>query len=291
MYSQDFSVFTPTVWSPRVDRFFREKLVAKNVFTDYSDEVTAGGDTVNIPAVGDNFTASDIKTTTGEVTATNVNDSKTQLSIDQWKGAAYPLTDFQAEQIASKYRIKDEYASAMGHALARKMDTDLLSEAADNLHYSVGDTGSDLKSTNIEKALQIISTESVPKDECRFLFSPSTFYGDIMGIQKYYDAAQFGQANVPEGAIGRLYGVPVTVSEQVPNKNVGTAGNTTGPANLLVHNKAVVYALGNLKGGTPSGARIQQKEGENLRVKPTADIMYGFKILKDKAGCVLYAAS
>jgi hypothetical protein len=274
-----------TIWSPRVNRFFRAKLAAAPFFSDYSDEVAGGGDTVRIPHISDSFSASDINTTSGEVSATNVDDTKTDLSIDKWKGTSIYLTDFQKAQIADKYRIKDEYASTMGYTLARTFDSALLDEAADNLTYSVGDTGTDLVATNIERAFSILGTENVPKEDAVMFVHPTTYWGDIMNIQKYYDASQFGKPSVPQGAHDLLYGVPVVITSQVPTADGG------GYNNMLIHRNAVVYALGNLQGPGSAGARIQEKTAEDLRVKVIADIMYGVKILNSKSGVKMQAGA
>jgi len=44
--SQTFTAFTPEIWTPRVNFFFKAKLVAANFFDNYSSEVAEGGDIV-----------------------------------------------------------------------------------------------------------------------------------------------------------------------------------------------------------------------------------------------------
>ena len=46
MALQNFLVFTPEVWSPRVDEYFKKKLHAAKHFFNFSNEVAQGGDTV-----------------------------------------------------------------------------------------------------------------------------------------------------------------------------------------------------------------------------------------------------
>jgi hypothetical protein len=98
-----------------------------------------------------------------------------------------------------------------------------------------------------------------------------------------YDASQFGRPSLIKGSHDQLYGIPVVVSTLVSDTVDGeaTAVSTSGRSrrNLLIHNRAVAYALGNLPGGTPSGIRLQEKKSENLRVTYVADIMYGVKKL------------
>ena len=46
MAGQNYLVFTPERWSPRIDEYFKKKLFAAPHFFDFSNEVAQGGDTV-----------------------------------------------------------------------------------------------------------------------------------------------------------------------------------------------------------------------------------------------------
>lgn len=284
--AQDFTVFEPEIWSAYIDRRFKKKLVAAAFFRNFSDEVTAGGGTVHIPHIGDNFSASDIATTSGEVTATNVSDTKTDLTISNWKGTSLVMTDYEVARVANKYNLKKEYADEMATKLAETFDAALL-DAASSLTPVVGDSATLLNSTNIEEAIRIMESNSVPTDELVFIFHPSAYWSEVMKIQKYYDASQagWGANDAPvvgaAKAKGVLYGIPVVVTPQVP---AGTAGTEGGHRNLLVHKDAIVYALGNLMGPKTAGVRVQEKPSEHLRTRITADIMYGLTVLNPTHG-------
>ena len=278
--AQSFSVFTPEIWSPRVSMFFKAKLVAANYFLDYSADVADGGDQVHIPKIAEGFTVYDIPVTSGEVTASNISDTSTTLQLNKWKGAALYLSDFQYKQAARQYSLRNYYGQVIAYQLAKQFDTDLLNEGA-NITAVVGDSASELQSTTIEKAFSIIESNSVPKEECVLFFTPKAYWLELMKIQKYYDASQFGKPTVPQGAHDLLYGVPLVITSQVP---AGTAGSEGGHRNLLVHREAFVYAFQSLggRGGVP--VRIQEKESEHLRVKIIGDIIYGTKTLRPEAG-------
>lgn len=280
--SQTFTAFTPEVWSPRINYFFRAKLAAAPFFDDYSSDVADGGDTVHIPNVTQAFTPSAIATTNGTVSSTNLSDTNTNLSVSSWYGVAYDLTDFQFAQIAKSYNIKNAYAQAMGYALAQKFDTDLLGQGS-NITAVVGDSATSLLSTTIEKAFGILESNSIPKEECVLFLHPKAYWGEVMAIQKYYDASQFGKPSVPQGAHDMLYGVPVVITSQVPAGTAGTEG-ASGHRNLLVHRSALVYALGRLPGAVQGGVRIQEKPSEDLKVRFIGDIIYGVGYLNANAG-------
>lgn len=278
--SQTFTAFTPEIWSPRINMFFQAKLVAAKFFNDYSADVADGGDTVHIPNISNGFTAAAINTTSGIVTSANLSDTNSNLTVNTWEGVAYDLTDFQYAQILKSYNVRNSYAQAMGYALAKKFDTDLLGQSS-NITASVGSSATALLSTTLEKAFGILESNSIPKEDCVLFVHPKTYWNRIMAVQKYYDASQFGKATVPTGAVDLLYGVPVVVTSQIP---AGTAGTEGGRRNLLVAKSSLVYAFGKLPGAMTNGVRIQEKPSEDLKVRFIGDIAYGVGYLNANAG-------
>jgi len=266
------------IWSPKVTEYFKENLVAAKFFTDYSSDVEAGGDSVHIPKFAQRFTVSDIKTTNGEVTATDVSDTSTTLTINQWKGAAFYLSDFQAAQIHDKYNVLNTYMRDLGHDLAKTFDSALWDyTAATYITNSVGDSATDILATSIEKAISIAESNSIPLNDMAFFFHPYAYWREVIKNAKYYDASQAGwgqgQAPVVGAAIakGVLYGIPVFVEEQIPS---GTAGSEGGHRNLLVHREAVAYA-------TQLPIDLNEQRGEDLRIKVNGSIAYGAASLRD----------
>lgn len=155
------------IWSPSINRAFQAKLVAASFFTDYSDDISGGGDKIWIPAMSNAFTATSINTTSGAITPTNVDETAGSITLDQWKGVAYPITDYQKALIARKYNIQAEYAQKMGYELARKVDADLLALGA-SLTKSTGDSATNLTATSIETAIAFIESSNIPREECAF---------------------------------------------------------------------------------------------------------------------------
>jgi|TARA_R100001530_G_scaffold127734_1_gene97066 hypothetical protein len=283
MATQTFTAFTPEVWSPRINFFFKTKLTAAPFFADYSDDVSDGGDIIHIPNVADSFTSiTDIAVTTGTVTATNLSDTNTNLTVNKWKGVAYDLTDFQFAQVMKSFNIRNSYAVAMSHSLARQFDTDLLAEI-DNITPSVGATGTALLATSVEKAFGILESNSIPKDECVLFIEPKVYWNNLMNITKYSQASLFGKPVIPKGAHDLFYGVPVVVTPQVP------AAAGSGYTNAIVHRRAFVYAYAALPGGG-KGVRLSEKPSEDLKVKIHADLAYGVKTLNATAGVKILAS-
>lgn len=246
--------------------------------------MTEGGKSIHIPndAV---YTPANVTTTTGDITGNLVTDTRTVLDIDTWKHVARVFADFQAAQVSKSYRLKEVYAQNMAHALAKALEQDIIGIfTEDNPSRSVNASTAGIKSSDLEKAISIVESYNIPSDECIFFFHPKAYYGEVLAVQKLYDASQFGRPSLIKGSHDQLYGIPVVVSSLVPQTTSGEIAPTTtgrGYRNLLVHNRAVAYAMGNLPGGTPSGVRLQEKQSENLRVTYVSDIMYGVKKLGD----------
>jgi hypothetical protein len=277
MAAQTYLVFRPDVWGPRIDKFFKAKLEAAKFFMDFSDGFTEGGKSLHIPWQSE-YTATAITTTTGDLTGNLVTDTRTVLDIDKWYGTNRIFADFQAAQVSKNYRLKESFADAMGYALAAKLDTDILALAtAANISRSVNASTAGLKSSDLESALGIIESYNIPRSECIFFFHPKAYYGEVLAVQKLYDASQFGAPSLTTGNRDSIYGVPVVVTTQVPASNASIEGGAH--RNLLIHNRAFCYAIGNLPGGSPSGVRMQTVPAEALRQHYVADIMYGVKKL------------
>lgn len=274
---QTYLVYRPDIWSPYIDRLFKEKLYTAKFFKDFSDYVTEGGKSVMIPhdAI---YTASSITTTTGELTGNLVNDTRTILDIDTWKAAARVFADFQAAQVGKQYRMKEIYAENMAHSLAKALESSLFGLATiANIAPVVNASTAGVKGSDLEAAVAIMESYNVPKDECIWFFHPKVYYQEILAVQKLYDASQFGIPSLIKGTHGQLYGIPVVVTNLVPVAYASSEAAATKHRNLLIHNRAFCYAMGNLPGGQASGIRLQEKASESLRVMVVADLMYGVK--------------
>lgn len=267
-----FDVFRPELWTPRVSRFFREKLYAANFFKDYSSDV-ANADIVNIPHFDElNSTAADISVTTGTVTAVGLGDTKTALTVNAWKGAAVLVTKFAEREIMKRPAVIDEYASYLGYRCGLKVETAIM-QTLEGLTASVSNSSHGIYSTNLETAFGILDSNSIPKEECRIFMKPKTYWKDLMSIQKYYDASQFGRATLPYGVHDQLYGVSITLTNAVYDE----AGS--GLANAIVHPGAVAFAM--------FGPEFSVGKGEDLRKKLMADVIYGDVLVQKTWGVKL----
>lgn len=285
---QDLTQFTPTIWSPIVNEFFKEKLVATSLFEDFSADVAAGGDKVRIPQISDSGTVSDVNTTSGVVDPSDASETSSVLNVNKWKAEAVRFSDFQLAQAARSYNIREKYARNKAHRVAREFEKDFYKEF-DNLDTTIGDSATALTSTNLELAHEILDSTSVPKTDRFTVIHPRAYWGDVFKRQKYYDASQFGIANIPGGNVAELYGSPIISQEliQVTNGSL---------SNGVVHKEMIAYAL-----GTPpekensvsamNGTRLSLKDspGGDLALKWTIDLMYGLVTQRSEAGVQVLA--
>jgi len=279
-FSDDkYDVYRPQIWSPRINRFLKEKLYAARVFQDRSDEIE-GTDDLYIPHISDTFSGSaSIPVTSGNVIATDISETKTALTIDKWYGNAFYITKFEEREIMKRPNLIDEYSQAMGYKLARTLERDLLSNFK-SFTPTAGTTDTSLVATNVESALGILNSNSVSMDECVFFFNPKIYTRDILSIQKYYDASQFGKATVPHGFHDMLYGIPVLLT---PNTFTSSTDDSEAVHNGIAHPSSIVFGR--------TGVDFSVKDSEHLRKKIIADIIYGHKLLNAKRGVQLLAVS
>ena len=274
--AQTFVVFNPQIWSPRVMEYFKEKLLFGRFFTDASAEVVAEGERLYVPGLAQRFTIGDIKTTSGEVSATDVSDTSMYLDINKWKGGGFYLSKFQQAQMRKSYRAQDRYMQGLAHDLQQTLDTAIWTYTdASNIAKSVGDSATDILATSLEKAISIVESDSIPITDCAFFFHPWSWYREVLKNSDLRKAADYGETVLPRLTTKKnLYGLPVFVTPQV---SVGTAGTEGGHRNALIHNEAIIYAV-----QSPIG--INELKGEALRVLVVGDMIYGLKKLRSNAG-------
>lgn len=273
-YSQTYDVFNPEIWSSKLNRAFQKKLVAASFFDNYSSEIAGRGDLLWIPGLSNGFTATAIATTSGDITPTNLSDTKSSMTIDQWMGTSFVMTDYQAKMVGSQYRLQEEYINKMGYALALKVDTDLLALGA-SITKVLNDSATSITSTILEQAIAFMESSSIPLSECAFIFHPNAYWKEVMGSDKLVNASKYGKVILPNPPHNELYGIPVYITANVP---AGTAGTEGGHRNLLVHKNAIIYAMAN------DGVQITTAKGESLRTKYIADVMYAKKLLNAGSG-------
>lgn len=275
--------FTPVVFSDYVKMFFKAKLVAAAHFTDFSDDVSSGGESIYIPGIVALATPSTVTQTTGALEDRFVSETRTKLDLNTWIAFSLRFTDFLMAAIANKYNVQKGYAEAISYNLAKTFDTALLEAARDGLILRIGDSSS-MSTTKCRDAMQIIDSYNIPREDILWILGPQSYW-DLMRRTAIYDASVFGGGNAPmaTGKHGSLFGIPIVLTTQVPSHTLGIK-----ETNFLVSKRAMSYAFANID-GMASGPRIQLIRGDGLYSRLVGDLAYGVKILDTTGGVKVYA--
>lgn len=283
--STSLDSFIPEVWGSKINEFFRAKLVAAPFFTDRSDEVSSGGDTLYTPSVTE-LTAS-AKSNATAVTLNAPTDPKVTITINQWYESSFAIEDAQAAQVMRSYTIQERYAKSAAYAIAKKLDTAIVTLFA-SFSNSVGSSTTNLADSDIRSAISILESGDVDTSECAFFVHPAVFWKQIQNIDKFSLAIN-SPVNDPTRKVpaGYLYGLPVFQTTQITY-----VSGTTGRNNALAHPDAIHWATSPLGAGGSMGAmvgaggvRVQSNYiPEYLSTVTTADILYGVVENRDAAG-------
>ena len=291
--SVSLASYIPEVWGEKINEFYRAKLVAAPFFTDRSDELRNGGDTL-YTANTTEFTAT-AKAVGVAVTLNAPTDTKQTLTVNNWFEASFAIEDNDAAQIKHSYSIMERYAKNCGYAVAKKLDTAIVT-LFNSFTNTVGTSTNNLGDSDIRSAFAYLETNNVDSTEAAFFVSPNVFWKQIQAIDKFSLAIN-SPVNDPTAKRpnGHLYGQPVYVTSQI-TLNASPSG---GRSNALAVPDAIHWATSPLGGGGSKGqmvgsggVRVQSNYvPEYLSTVTTADILYGVVENRDVAGVQILTAS
>jgi len=271
-------VFIPEIWSPEVLRATENALVMAGLVKRFDSLVTAKGDTINIPNLS-NLSATD-KSSSNQVTLQSPTEANTTILINKHKESSFLVEDLL--KVQSNYDLMAEYTSKAGEAIARQIDTDLLTEYTNFTNTDVGTYGSDVTDATLLAAMEAIDLANAPLEDRSMVIYP-TQKTALARIDKFVKADYLGQyqnptivkTGVPSRYMwGDIYGVPVYYTKQV----VVTAGTPQQIHNILFHKEALALAL-------QQAPRTQsQYILEYLANLVVVDTIYGLKTIRSDFG-------
>lgn len=270
--------YIPLVWGERVNEFYRNRLKAAPFFTDRSDEVSMGGDTLYTPNTTE-FTAN-AKTTGATVTLNSNSDTKQTLSISSWFESSFAIEDAEAAQVRRSYSIMERYAKNCGYAVAKKLDT-AICQMFQQFTNAVGSSTNNLGDSDIRAAFAYLETNAADSTEAAFFVSPNVFWKQIQAIDKFSLAIN-SPTNNPTSLRpqGTLYGQPVYVTQQITTTTTPSGGLSNAFATPdAIHWATAPLGAGGSKATSMTGSggvRVQSNYiPEYLSTVTTADILYG----------------
>lgn len=292
--------FIPEIWSDEVIAAYKANLVLANLVRKMSFKGKKG-DTLHIPKPTRGVAAA--KAANTAVTIQANTESEVQVLIDQHFEYSRFIEDIVETQALSS--LRSFYTEDAGYALAKKVDDTLIGLAKtfgdgttsyvhSNSYYIDATTGLTLYAEDtvitsdvftdagFRKLIQLMDDADVPMDGRKFAIPPS-LRNAIMGIDRYNSSDFVDGRGVNNGQIGKLYGIDVYVSSNMPVIETAAA-NTAGDAikaALLFHTDTMVFA-------EQLGVRSQtQYKQEYLSTLYTADTLFGVKTVRPEAGFVL----
>ena len=286
--------YIPEVWGEKVNEFYRNKLVAAPFFTDRSDELAGGGDTLYTPNTVE-FSAA-AKVNGVAVTLNSNSDTKQTLTVNNWYESSFDIEDAQAAQVKHSYSLMERYSKNCGYAIAKKLDTAICT-LFQGFTNTVGSSTNTLGDSDIRAAIAYLATNNVDISEAAFFVNSVVFWKHIEGIDKFSLAVN-SPVNDPTAKRPQatLYGIPVYVTEQITS-NATPSG---GLANALATPDAIHWATSPLGSGGSKGTSMVGSMGvrvqsnyipQYLSTVTTADILYGVVENRDAAGVQILTRS
>jgi hypothetical protein len=279
--------YIPIVWGEKVNEFYRAKLVAAPFFTDRSDELAGGGDTLYTPNTTE-FNASS-KAVGIAVSLNSPTDTKQTLTVNNWFESSFAIEDNNAAQVKRSYSLMERYAKNAGYAVAKRLDFAITGLFA-GFSNVVGSSTTNLQDSDIRSAFSYLERNDAPSEEAAFFFHPNVFWRQVQRLDKFSLAIN-SPINDPTAKrpAGYLYGQPVYITTQIQTT---LPSGSLARINAFAHPDAIHWATSPLGAGGSKGAmvgsggvRVQSNYiPEYLSTVTTADILYGVIENRDNAG-------
>ncbi len=272
------AVFLPTLWSVETLRATEAALVAASLVKRYDPLVTSRGQTIKIPNIS-NLTAN-AKVQGSSVQTQAVTETTTTLNITSWYESSFEIEDLVSVQ--SNYDLRSEYSEKSGYAIAKQVDSDVLTKYTTFTTTAQGTYGTDVSDAELVASILQLNTNDIPMENRAFVVAPSQLAA-IMKIDKFVKADYLGEYQLPTPVKkgpnsrymwGEIYGTPVYYTTIVPT----TAGTPTQTHNILLHKEAIALAL-------QQAPRLQAAYWlPDLAWKVVVDVIYGVTGLRTTGG-------
>ena len=295
--------FIPEIWSDEVIAAYKKNLVLANLVRKMSFKGKKG-DTLHIPKPTRGV--ANAKAANTAVTVQADTESEVQVLINKHFEYSRFIEDIAAVQALSS--LRSFYTEDAGYALAKQVDDELIALGKtfgngtttyvhSNSYFIDATTGltayavdtvttSDVfTDAGFRKLIQLMDDADVPMDGRKFAIPPS-LRNAIMGVDRYNSSDFVDGRGVQNGQIGKLYGIDIFVSSNMPVIETASANGASGnsldiKAALLFHTDTMVLA-------EQVGVRSQtQYKLDYLSTLYTADTLFGTKVVRPEAGFVL----
>ena len=278
-------VFIPEIWADSILASFKKSLVLGNIATDYSSLASGGGDKINIPTMQD---VADAVAKAQGVPVDFTTNTEVDMSIDinQHYVTAVMIDDLA--KVQSAYDMTSNIASSMGYKLALNIEKALFTKLSNGLNAVQMDNGDDsvdrvLNKNRLSHLITYMYSVNLRPEECVLVLS-NRLYASLFKLDDFVHVSKVGAANLPNGTVGTLMGMPVVHSPEVGNDAIHadtTAEDGSGladtrrPGGYVVHRSALGIAYSKFP------TAVAEYDMQYIAHKMVTDVIYGCNLLQD----------
>lgn len=242
----------PEIWGKMINDFYKEELILADFFTDRSDELADGGDTVYTPNITE--MTGHVKANGAQVTLNANTDTNVTLTVNTWYECSFLIEDREAAQIKRSWNLVERYTKNAGFTIASILES-AIAALFIGFSNSVGASTTNLADSDILNAIATLESNikgNLYNGDVAFIVHPMTFWRQVQALDKF-SLAQNSPVNDPTGKKPKytLYGLPIYTSVNVPYVT-----STTGRVNVLAHKDAIHFATLALGAGGSMGAFV-----------------------------------
>ena len=287
--------FIPEIWAQTALDVLRSNIVLARLVTKDTDVAAFNvSDILHIPYPG-TFTAQDKAANTAVTLQTPSGGTDVQVQLSNHKEVSFLVEDVVRAQ--TNQDILQRYVRSAAIAIAEKIESDLFALYA-SLTNTVGTDGTDITAATIRSARKTLNDNKVPQNNRHLVISSKDEIA-LLADSSLANYFAYNRVGIPDGAIGRLYGFTIWMSQLVPV----VAGTPNSTKNLAFHPEAFILAMRGLpeppadmgaKAATirdpESGLVIRAVMAYNptyLGVQVTLDVLYGVTVLRNTHGVVV----
>jgi len=258
--------FIPQIWSARLLANLDKNLVlGLAVNTNYEGDIRNVGDRVRIQRPN-NIT---VGAYTGTVTYEAPTSTTRTLQVNQDKYFAFSIDDLDAVQ--ANVNLVDTFTQRAAFALADDVDKFIASLYTG---AGAGDVTVDLTTTHdmyatAVEAGQNLDEKNVPRIGRWMIISPAG-YAALLKNTKFTQASDLGDSVVTSGALGRVAGMDVLVSNNL-TKVTGTTKYLYGTSDSITYARQLL--------GEPEAIRLESKFEDAVRGR----LAYGALVVEPDA--------
>lgn len=277
--STTLDTLIPELWGPKMNDFYRQKLILANFFEDLSGEFADGGDVMHIPSISQ-MTAN-TKGNGSQVTLNAPTETKVDLTVNTWKEVSFIIEDREAKIVKNSFNIQQKYMKNAAYTAAKAIDQ-AIADLVPSFTQTQGASTARLVDSDIRGALLQLDNAFVPDEDRAFFLTPKLIWTDVQAIDRFALAINTsGSTNpVTMAPAAMLYGVPIYKSTLVAS----ALGGSGYGSSFLAHREAIVWA-----------ATIMRTQAdyilEYLGTLVVCDVLYGATINRNTSGVWIKTAS